>query len=168
LTCNSNQKLINGQCIDLPSNCLDINVYYQCTQCASNYQIVAGVCTQCTGSNPNFPCLTCPTGAFINSYGTCQLINSYCAAYNSANGQCTSCSNGQAPVNGNCCQSDYTYQNGQCTQTSSNSGSTSSGSSSSSSSSKYGPYCQTINPTLHICLACLNGHYFDAAGSCSS
>lgn len=60
--CNSNQVLINSQCVKLPVNCLGLNIYYQCTQCAQNYQIVAGYCQLCKGSNPNFPCVTCPQG----------------------------------------------------------------------------------------------------------
>lgn len=37
--CGSGQVSINDQCINLPSNCADINIYYQCTKCNKNYNL---------------------------------------------------------------------------------------------------------------------------------
>jgi hypothetical protein len=194
-SCTQNQVVINSQCVDLPKNCLTLNTYFQCTSCASNSQFVAGICQACNGPNPNFPCLNCPTGMFVDSQGRCQPANQYCGSYNSANGLCLTCTNGLQPVMGNCCNTGCTYQNGACIaqQATSSSGSGggaagnngnnnngngnvnngngnngNSGTDGASSSSRkgYGPYCETINPDLRVCTSCIYGRYFDSEGTC--
>lgn len=112
--CNQNQVLINNQCADLPKNCLALNVFLQCTTCSANSQFVSGACVACTGPNPNFPCLTCPSGMYVDNQGRCQPVNQFCASLNTANGLCLSCINGQSSVMGNCCDITKTYQNGVC------------------------------------------------------
>jgi hypothetical protein len=185
VSCNSNQVLVNGQCITMPKNCFNLNMYFQCTQCAPNFQIVAGNCLYCNGPNANFPCTTCPASQYVDSSGNCRSISPFCVAFNSGDGSCLSCTNGLTPVNGVCCDVNQVYQNGQCAlQTvvqpaiiSNNGGSSGSSGSSSQGSyggyggsvnlrSKYGPYCAKINPQTQVCTACRNGHYFDKGGSC--
>jgi len=164
--CLSNQVFVNGQCVFLPDNCLSINIFYQCMQCAPNHQISSGVCRRCVGgSNPNFPCLTCPVGTFANSAGICQQANQFCASFSSTNGQCLSCSNGQPPVNGNCCDTGFVYQDNKCTKAST--GGSGSSSDNSDNRSKYGRFCATIDPKLKICTSCLGGRPFDANGACN-
>ena len=96
---------------------------------------------------------------------------------------------------GNCCATGYIYQNGCVAQQitsasgvsgvsgvsgasggngSSNNGNANIGSSGvsgntnsgSAGNNGYGPYCLTINPGLHVCTSCLQGHYFDSTGKC--
>lgn len=121
VNCNQNQILINSQCTDLPPNCLTLNVYFQCTSCAANFQLISGVCQACNGPNPNFPCLNCPLGMYVDNQGRCQPVNQNCGSYNSANGLCLTCINRQQPVVGTCCPIGQTYLNGVCTVQQSNS-----------------------------------------------
>lgn len=37
--CTSTQVYINDQCVNLPDNCLSINIYYHCTKCKDNYRM---------------------------------------------------------------------------------------------------------------------------------
>lgn len=114
--CNSQQQLINNLCVNLPTNCKQLNLFYQCSQCADSYQLQAGDCIKCTGNNPNFPCITCPANSYVDSLGRCQLANEYCNGYNALTGSCLACINGAAPVNGVCCNVGYYYQTNGCFQ----------------------------------------------------
>lgn len=163
-TCSSNQVLINSQCVNLPANCLGLNIYYQCTQCAQNYQIVAGYCQLCTGSNSNYPCVTCPQGQFVDSNGNCQssitVTIQFCLTYSTSGNSCQTCNNGQPPSNGACCDSGQQFNsNGQCvSQQSSSSGSGSNLSGGFASTFKVYGYCASLNVQTKTCVACLPGH----------
>ena len=163
-TCSSNQVLINSQCVQLPANCLGLNIYYQCTQCAQNYQIVAGYCQPCTGSNPNFPCVTCPQGQYLDNNGNCQysapVTIQFCLIYSGAGNSCQTCNNGQPPNNGMCCDSGQQLNaNGQCdSPQSSSSGSGSNLSGGFARNFKIYGYCGSLNVQTKTCIACLPGH----------
>jgi hypothetical protein len=101
--CTPRQQLINNMCVNLPNNCRQLNLFYQCTQCENNHQLQAGDCIRCTGTNPNFPCITCPANNFVNSLGICQQVNNYCNGFDPLTGLCLACLNGATPVAGICC-----------------------------------------------------------------
>lgn len=187
ITCNQSQVILNGQCITMPNNCLNMNAYYQCTQCSPNFQVINGNCYACLGANPNFPCTTCQTNQYVDNKGICQTVSIYCATYSNQNGFCLTCKNGLYPVNGICCDFGQIYQYGVCVQiptpvdqnnisggdsnssgSSSNSGNDSTtssttgsvGTSSSSLRQMYGIYCAKIDPQRKVCTACLSGRSF--------
>lgn len=169
ISCPSGQYLVDKACFNLPPNCLALNSFYFCSQCALNYQVQAGSCVACNGTNPTFPCVSCPSGYFVSLSGSCQLINANCYSYNPQNGQCTSCNLGVNPVNGLCCLDYETVQNGKCVAASP----ASSGSSNSAAggiAAQYGKdpnyfdYCQVV--TAGVCTLCWNGHTTDFADHC--
>lgn len=112
--CLSGQVLINNQCVNLPPNCLSINIFQICTQCDSGFKIESGSCVRCTGPNSFFPCVTCPADQYIDPTGACRLASSECSSVNQATGLCNTCRSGASPAGGICCPSGQSVINGVC------------------------------------------------------
>ena len=171
ISCPGNQFLVGMTCINLPPNCLALNSFYICTQCALNYQISSGQCVACNGLNPNFPCLSCPANYFITAVGACQAASPYCKSSNQLNGWCTSCISGGDPVYGVCCPDNQRVQNGVCVGQSSGSGSGGSASGSGSTLGgkdlSYFAKCLSYNPESRSCVQCRNPYTFDYADHCN-
>jgi hypothetical protein len=170
--CSSGQVLVNNVCVYLPANCLALNSYYICTQCATNYQIVSGQCTLCTGSNYYFPCVTCPANYYIGNAGACIPASQYCLTSDPNSGLCLSCTSGATPVGGICCGIGQVVQNGVCSSASSGNTNNNSGNGGqitvgSSQFKIYTQYCLEYNFTLQLCTQCQSGHYFDYADHCA-
>lgn len=162
--CSPGQVIIQNQCVNLPDNCLSINDYRICTQCAAGYQMMAGECKKCNGINPNYPCATCPLNQYVDATGTCRLASAYCATINQLTGLCNSCTSGAAPVGGVCCATGQSVVNGACQQ---------GGSPSTPSTvpkddfATYYQSCLYYNSAKKICTECRSGHYFDYADHCA-
>lgn len=147
----------------LPDNCLNINYLRFCTKCADNYELRQGVCTRCSGPNPYFPCVTCPSNQYVDSTGSCKSTNPYCSSINQGTGLCNSCTSGAAPVNGICCSSGEVVSNGSCVKESSSNGSTDP----TTNPGDYYKNCLIYSPPSKLCTECRSGHDFDYGDHCA-
>lgn len=125
--------------------------------------MVSGVCTPCTGSNSDFPCVTCPYNYYINATGSCIAASVYCLTIDLI-GNCLTCTNGVPAASGVCCAVGQTVQNGVCTNNSNNGGS---GPVTPDNFKVYYKYCMLYSPPQKICTQCLNGHQFDFSDHCA-
>ena len=114
--CPGGKQLIGTTCYIIPSNCAGLTQALHCSGCVDpqKYKLVRGFCQPCTGSNPNFPCVSCPGSQIVSSSGGCISYNAFCSSVNSDNGQCSSFLSGYPPVNGFCCSSGLALSNGSC------------------------------------------------------
>lgn len=82
-------------CQLIPLNCLNVNVYGNCTGCKNNYTLTNGLCypsiPQC--DNWNFTtmlCAKCISGFFLKD-GYCYRTVENCAIYSPTNYNCIKC-----------------------------------------------------------------------------
>lgn len=141
-SCGVAQWSVNGECIGVPDNCLNVDNVGLCTQCVNgNYRLQQGQCVFFK---------SCQDQQYLNSAGQCTDVSSSCATWNPSTGQCVTCKEaGSLPSSGICCPAGQVYSSGICvdatTLQNAYQGAT-------------GPSCLIRHPSLNICLKCADGY----------
>ena len=156
--CASGQQRIGNACYNVPANCVRLTSAILCEGCIDpqKYQLVSGACKLCTGSNAQFPCVSCNADQIVSNTGKCLKKYSFCATINAGNGQCSACLSGNPPNNGYCCSSGAASSTGVCPSTSSTGASL-------TSEPGAGPNyanCRLFNAVANRCAVCKSGYDF--------
>jgi hypothetical protein len=141
-SCGFGQWSVNGECLNLPDNCLTVDSIGLCTQCIStDFRVEQGQCVYFK---------TCSGQQYLNTGGQCVSVSPDCASWNPSNGQCVTCkAAGTQPSSGVCCLSGQVYSGSQCVDAGALQG---------SYQSAAGPACLIRHPSLAVCLKCAQGY----------
>lgn len=108
-------------CQAIPVNCVNVNIYGNCTSCKSNFTLINGLCypsiPQCDNWNlTTMLCAKCINGFFLRD-GNCYRTVDNCAIYSPVNFNCIKCIDNYILTNNLCitCSDGYYVDNyGQC------------------------------------------------------
>ena len=143
VTCGPRQYPNNGNCINYPSNCAQVDDDGDCTLCLdpSQYTIIGGFCIL----NQN-----CPSGSYRNDNDECVLVSPDCATFNPSTGGCITCRIPNTfPSNGVCCPPGSVYFISGCV------------SSSTLTNQRLNPQgngCLQVHPNQRRCIKCPSGY----------
>ena len=101
-SCQADEVIVQGICMQRPPNCLTLNSFGMCSQCVSDYVLQDGQC---------FFRRLCANNQYQTSTGVCVDIVFGCSFYNPTTGVCLQCSDGREAINGLCCPiGQHAYQ----------------------------------------------------------
>lgn len=121
ISCNQGFAAVNGNCRQLPPNCVSADPNGNCNSCQQGFTLAAGGACVSSVSIANCRivaaggCRECSAGYWLNGQ-TCQQVNSQCATFNPSNGYCTSCYQGYQLNQGNGLCQQATNRDRNCQQ----------------------------------------------------
>jgi hypothetical protein len=140
-TCPSGQYVSAGVCQTCPTGCETCGYMGYCSTCLPGYTFNGMYC------DAN----SCSPGYYYNTSTTdcqsCSTYNSYCNACTEAE-VCTTCDPAYVLTNGHCCAANQFWDGSSCQACSSP--------------------CETCSTSASSCLSCVNGYWYNGAGSCTA
>lgn len=104
--CKRTQWSINGECLEMPANCVQVYREGICSRCQPRYRLINGQCAYIP---------SCSNRQYLADNGLCIEVNELCDKFNPSNGHCYSCrDNNTTPHQGVCCPQGQLYRNNIC------------------------------------------------------